>query len=65
MNENNPRCPWRVARGLQTESGIMNGIDAMTEADAMVFVLRKQSATQFATPIQRPLQCTFGAIATI
>jgi hypothetical protein len=56
MNENNPRCPWRVARGLQTESGIMNGIDAMTEADAMVFVLRKQSATQFATPIQRPLQ---------
>jgi FixJ family two-component response regulator len=28
-----------VARGSQTESGIMNGIEAMTEADAMVFVV--------------------------
>ncbi len=34
-----PPSPLRVARGLPTEIGIMNGIEAVTEADAMVFVV--------------------------
>jgi hypothetical protein len=34
------RCsPERVARGLEMESGLMNDREAMTEADAIVFVV--------------------------
>ena len=39
MNEKRPACPGRVPRGLEVESGMMNDREAITEADAMVFVV--------------------------